>query len=76
MLVEDQRDAVATQTESDPVQAYFNDMYDIPLLDREQEVEITTAMFRLKEELRERGAARADEGADQCAVELTGRART
>ncbi|HBP20602.1 MAG TPA: hypothetical protein DEA08_22785, partial [Planctomycetes bacterium] len=53
VLVEDQRDAVATQTESDPVQAYFNDMYDIPLLDREQEVEITTAMFRLKEELRD-----------------------
>ncbi|MCO5170787.1 MAG: sigma-70 family RNA polymerase sigma factor [Planctomycetes bacterium] len=37
----------------DPVHMYFNDMYDIPLLDRDEEVRITTALFECKERLRD-----------------------
>ncbi|MCW8141568.1 MAG: sigma-70 family RNA polymerase sigma factor, partial [Planctomycetota bacterium] len=37
----------------DPVHMYFSDMYDIPLLDRDEEVRITTALFDCKERLRD-----------------------
>jgi RNA polymerase primary sigma factor len=37
----------------DPVHMYFNDMYDIPLLTRDEEVRITTELFDCKERLRD-----------------------
>jgi RNA polymerase primary sigma factor len=37
----------------DPVHMYFNDMYDIPLLTRDEEVRITTELFACKERLRD-----------------------
>ncbi len=39
--------------EPDPVHLYFSDMSDIPLLTREEEVEVTTALWQAKEELRD-----------------------
>jgi RNA polymerase primary sigma factor len=45
--------SLVNDTEPDPVQAYFNDMHDIPLLTHPEEIEITTALFAAKEELRD-----------------------
>ncbi|MGE0707317.1 MAG: RNA polymerase sigma factor RpoD/SigA [Planctomycetota bacterium] len=55
VLVEGDQDgiALAATDDPDPVQAYFNDMHDIPLLSHEEEVEVTTALFQAKEELRD-----------------------
>jgi RNA polymerase primary sigma factor len=37
----------------DPVHMYFNDMYDIPLLTRDEEIRVTTELFDCKEKLRD-----------------------
>ena len=53
VLIEGGTSAAFNENDPDPVQAYFNDMYDIPLLTREQEVEISEALFACKERLRD-----------------------
>ena len=53
VLIEGGTSAAFNENDPDPVQAYFNDMYDIPLLTREQEVEISEALFACKEQLRD-----------------------
>jgi len=39
--------------DADPVQLYFSDMHDIPLLSREEELEIANDLFACKEQLRD-----------------------
>ncbi len=57
VLVESGAEGPAQSTDlvedPDPVHMYFNDMYDIPLLTREEEVRITTELFDCKERLRD-----------------------
>ena len=53
VLIEGGTSAAFSDDDPDPVQAYFNDMYDIPLLTREEEVEISQALFACKEQLRD-----------------------
>ncbi|MBL4848493.1 MAG: sigma-70 family RNA polymerase sigma factor [Planctomycetes bacterium] len=53
VLIEGGATTVLSENDPDPVQAYFNDMYDIPLLTREEEIEISEALFACKEQLRD-----------------------